>query len=73
MTKRAKRQPLPDIGCHNCRHWREDPEPGSDERTGDCHAHPPHVMWDAEDAAVFRAWPPTTAADVCGEHAPRLQ
>ena len=38
---------LPDTGCHNCRHWREDLDAAAaDERRGECHFHPPTVLWD---------------------------
>ena len=74
MTRRRHpAKPLPELGCHNCRHWREDTDAPADERDGQCRAHPPAVLWDAEDAAIFAAWPPTGAADCCGDHAPRLQ
>lgn len=59
-------------GCATCRHWVEDHDPGAEVRAGECHRHPPTVMYSTEDGA-FTLWPFTSATDLCAEHAQRLQ
>jgi hypothetical protein len=68
--KRA--QPLPETGCHTCRFWTEETEPGDDERSGSCRRFPPTPILDA-DEGLFMTWPWTQPQELCGEHQPRLQ
>lgn len=70
--KKSDAKPLPERGCHNCRHWKEETEPGDDVRNGTCRRFPPTVLYDAEDGS-FSLWAYTAADDWCGEHGAKLQ
>ena len=66
MTRhKASKSPDSD-GCHDCRFWLEDHEPGQEGRAGMCRALPPAVLFDGE--AIFCTWPQTEAHEWCGSH-----
>lgn len=71
MAKKSA-PPLPEHGCHICRHWKEDLEPGGTERFGTCRRYPPVVLYDSDDGP-FSAHPVTGPEDACGEFSAKLQ
>jgi hypothetical protein len=71
MRRQPVIKPLPERGCHNCRHWKEETEPGDDERSGACRRNPPAAMYDSGEG-VWSMWPYSSPEDCCGEHAATL-
>lgn len=69
--KRPDPKPLPERGCHNCKHWHERTEPGED-RYGECRRYPPRIVHDPDDG-TWTMSPCTDPDNWCGEQSPRLQ
>jgi hypothetical protein len=72
VSKKPPAKPLPERGCHNCRHWQQEKEPGSSEIGGSCRRYPPSPLYDP-DEGLFMAWPWTPPEEHCGEHLAKLQ